>query len=824
MKPPTLRTASFLAVDLLLLALCIIYVPALLVSARAPFDAVTVGGHTTIINIIDKDAAGRIILGDRILRWNDETIRESSDLEFLRLYVSPGDSVALTLEGGQHAPFTCINTYDRLYILILLTVGILTWALGVFVLLARPGVLAAGTLHWSLVCMGVSTILTWGRVLPGESTPYLVRGVFLVVYLGVPSLFLFFTSLFPRPKAGPLWLKATAAFLPVSILFFILTVTIFQAMREHSLPAFRTFQRWYDIFHVVLILDVAAGLVSILDSYRRAETRGERRKIEWILWGLSFGPTPFLVTVILPELLNHQDILPEELCYMFFLLIPLSFAIAFVRYHVLDIEVVIKRTTVYGVVLGVVITLYALVVGSVSAVVGTFVPQSAVAAAVGIAVLFEPVRRRVQRVVDRRFFRVRYDFRRTGRSILEAIEAAVDESQLGEIVVRRMDEVIPVERIALIASEAGTKGFRVIGEKGGEGGAAIGGNPCGCAETQTNLPAATARTFEAGVRHGVISGDLAARLKIVAVFPMTDESQKVYGCIALGGKRSAARFTAEDVDLLMQVAAESGLALQRIRLQRQLLLEQVAARRLEELNRMKSDFVSYVSHELRTPLTSIKMFTEMLRSRRLRLGRTAREYVGVIEGESERLGRMVTTILDSARIEQGVKEYRLAPGDLREHVRCALDAMAFQLKQHGFAVRVVEPRRFLTVMADRDAVVQAIVNLVANAIKYSGAKKQLTVRLARKEGSATCSVQDRGRGIPADVIPHLFERFYRAPEVRRDIQGVGLGLPLVSHIMGAHRGTVEVESVVGKGSVFTLVFPAFPAPGSLSRPEEKAHT
>jgi len=75
MKPPTLRTASFLAVDLILLAVCIIYVPVLLVSARAPFDAVTVDGHTKIVNIIDKTAGGRIILGDRILRWNDETIR-----------------------------------------------------------------------------------------------------------------------------------------------------------------------------------------------------------------------------------------------------------------------------------------------------------------------------------------------------------------------------------------------------------------------------------------------------------------------------------------------------------------------------------------------------------------------------------------------------------------------------------------------------------------------------------------------------------------------------------------------------------------------------
>jgi len=817
MHPPTLRTTSFLAVDLALLVVCIMHVPDLLVSAREPFDAVSSDGHTKIIHIIDREAAGRIILGDRITRWNGEPVRESSDLEFLRLFVSPGDTVVLSLEGGREASFTCINTYDRPYILILLSVGIITWALGVFVLLARPGELAAGTLHWSLVCMGASTILTWGRVLPGESSPYLVRGVFLVVYLGVPSLFLFFTSMFPRPKVGPLWLKAAVAFLPVSVLLVILASTLFHAMREQSLPLFRSFQRWYDVFHVVLILDVAAGLISILDSYRRAETRAERKKIEWILWGLALGPTPFLLFVILPELFNHQDIIPEELSYVFFLLIPVSFAIAFVKYHVLDIEVVIKRTTVYAVVLGVVIALYTLVLSSVSAVVGGFVPQTAVVAAVGIAVLFEPVRKRVQRLVDRFFFRVQYDFRRTGRSILEAIETAVEESELGEIVVRRMDDVIPVESIALIAAEGGKEGMHVLGERGRGTTAANGESPCSCSESQTNLPAATVRTFEAGVRHTLIPEDVAARMKIVAVFPMPDENQKVQGCIAVGAKRSAGRFTAEDVDLLMQVAAESGLALQRIQLQRQLLLEQMTARRLEELNRLKSDFVSYVSHELRTPLTSIKMFTEMLRSRRLRLGRTAREYVGVIEGESDRLNRMVTTILDSARIEQGVKEYSLAPGDLRDHVRLALEAMAFQLRQHGFAVRVMQPRRPLTVMADRDAVVQAIVNLVANAIKYSGAQKRLTVKLARRDGAATCSVRDRGRGIPSDAVPHLFERFYRAPDVRRDIQGVGLGLPLVSHIMAAHRGNVEVESVVGKGSMFTLVFPDFAVPGTGQR-------
>lgn len=810
MKPPTLRTALFLAVDVALLAVCALYIPALLGSARAPFEAHSIGGHIQVVSITDLNAAGTLIPGDRIARWNGVSVEEPSDIDFLRSYQSGGDIVALDLEGGRRASVTCIRTFSRIDIIIILAVGFITWGLGAFVLLARTGEPAAEVLHWSLICMGGSTILTWGQLSPGGAFPYLAKGVFLASYLGVPSFFLFFTSIFPRQKPGPLWLKSAAAFLPVTILLVILMTTLFHAMQENSLPMFRTFHRWFDIFHVLLIFYVAGGLLSIIDSYRRAETRGERKKIEWILWGLALGPTPFLLLVVIPELFDRPDIIPEVVSILFFLLIPVSFAISFVKYHLLDIEVVIKRTTVYAVVLVVVIALYALVVGTVSAVVGTFVPQSAVAAAVGVAILFEPVRNRVQHVVDRRFFRVQYDFRRTGRSVLEAIKSAVDESHLAEIVVRRMDEVIPVERIALITAGSGGSGMTILAERGWETPLSAEDSPCRRAEAHAGLPVAAGRYLEPGVPHVPLPDHPGDRLKIVAVFPLSDENHRILGCIALGPKRSAARFTAEDVDLLMQVAAESGLALQRIRLQRQLLLEQIAARRLEELNRMKSDFVSYVSHELRTPLTSIKMFTEMLNSRRLHLGRTAREYVGVIEGESDRLSRMVTTILDSARIEQGGKEYRPVPGDLRDHVRTALDAMAFQLRQNKFDVRLIQPGKPLRVTADPDAVVQALVNLIANAIKYSAGKKRLTVTVARREGAVTCSVRDRGRGIPPEAVPHLFERFYRVPEIRTAVQGIGLGLPLVSHIMAAHRGSVEVDTAVGKGSTFTLVFPEPP--------------
>ncbi|HXX65144.1 MAG TPA: ATP-binding protein [Bacteroidota bacterium] len=823
MKPLTLRTAIFLAVDIALFVICALYVPSLLESAGPPFEAVFVGDAFHVMKITDQRAAGMIALGDRIVRWDDTALLHDHDVEFLCAYFAPGDTVLVTLQGGQQAKVIYVHAFDSLYIVIVLCVGIFTWGLGVFVQLSRPRQLAAGTLHWSLVCMGVSTIMTSGRIFPGEFLPYLFKAVFLAVYIGIPSLFLFFTSIFPRPKYRSLWPVATASFLPGALLYAMLTSTLFSAMRERSLILFQAFQTWYDIFHAVLILYFVAGLVSIIESYRRAETLEDRKKLEWILWGLTLGPTPFLFFDVFPELLHRQALIPEELATLFFLLIPVSFSIAFVKYHVLDIEVVIKRTTVYAVVVGVVIGLYVLVVSSVSALVGAFLQQTAVAAAVGVALLFEPFRVRVQRWVDRRFFRVHYDFRETGRSILEAIGQAIDEQQLGEIVIQRMDEVIPVERIILMAAESGTDRMHVLGQRGGENLTHADASACGCGEIQAGIPSATERAFEAGVDFTPISSELAGRMNVVAVFPMVDENQRVHGCLALGGKKSAVRFRTEDVDLLMQVAAETELALQRIRLQRRLLLEQAAALRLTELNQMKSDFVSYVSHELRTPLTSIKMFSEILRSPRLRLGRTARDYIRVIEGESDRLGRMVTTVLDSAKIEQGVKEYRLAPVDLRRHVAAALETMAFQLKQNQFAVRLIQPRVPLPVLADGDAVVQAVVNLVANTIKYAGQRKRLTVVLESREGSARCSVRDRGRGIPPEVIPHLFERFYRAPDVRRDVQGVGLGLPLVKHIMDAHNGTVEVTSEVGEGSTFTLLFPLIGEQRSVNSSKGRTH-
>jgi signal transduction histidine kinase len=330
--------------------------------------------------------------------------------------------------------------------------------------------------------------------------------------------------------------------------------------------------------------------------------------------------------------------------------------------------------------------------------------------------------------------------------------------------------------------------------------------------TELQLPVAIDGLVEPGIRFEPADAAVFRRWEMAIVFPMLSESREFLGFLVLGKKKSGRRFSGEDVDLLNTVAAQAGLAIERITLQKKLLLKEAEADQLAELNQLKSDFVSYVSHELRTPLTSIKLFAELLRERNNNDSKS-KNYIGSIIGEANRLDRMVTAILDSARIDHGVKEYTLVPCDLGEIASGVMSIMSYQLTKQRFRVAFRRPKRPLPVRADPDAVAMALMNLISNAIKYSGEHKRLQIILRRSNSDVVCKVQDRGRGIPEDAIPHLFKKFYRQSVQANDPGGFGLGLSLVKHIMDAHAGRVTVESRAARGSTFTLHFPLDPIQG-----------
>ena len=239
-----------------------------------------------------------------------------------------------------------------------------------------------------------------------------------------------------------------------------------------------------------------------------------------------------------------------------------------------------------------------------------------------------------------------------------------------------------------------------------------------------------------------------------------------------------------------------------------LLLVFSNVRRELHLSQLKSDFVANVSHELKTPLALIRLFAETLELGRVPSEDKARQYYRVINKESQRLTQLINNILDFSRIEAGRKEYRFAPTDVGLIVNEVLEAYRFQIEQQGFTLEVGVADDLPEVSADKEALGQALLNLVNNAIKYSRDEKYLRLDMRRDGERVLLSVTDRGIGVAKGEQKKIFEKFYRAENsLVHETKGSGLGLALVQHIMQAHGGSVEIESAPGKGSTFTLVLP-----------------
>ena len=230
-------------------------------------------------------------------------------------------------------------------------------------------------------------------------------------------------------------------------------------------------------------------------------------------------------------------------------------------------------------------------------------------------------------------------------------------------------------------------------------------------------------------------------------------------------------------------------------------------RRERQLNEMKSQFVASVSHELRAPVASIRLMADALEAEKV-APETAKEFHRLIAREGARLSTLVGNVLDHARIEQGRKVWKMEPCDLAALVADTVRVMEPLAQEKGITLKQDLAAAEATV--DADAIQQALVNLLDNAIKFSPPGTAITTTLAIDEECRTwrLSVRDEGPGIPKDELGRIFERFYRpGDELRRETQGTGIGLSLVKSIAEAHDGAVTVASEPGRGSTFTLVIP-----------------
>jgi signal transduction histidine kinase len=743
---------------------------------------------------------------------NNIPVNNENEIEFLVSKYRIGDVVDVAFDGEtgeQVSRAALVRYYDPFAIAVHAGVSLIIFLLGLFVYYSKREEQAAKVFYHvstlvALTTVGVKTIYTIEPVWFG----YFLCLIFFFAYSFFSVQFIHFSVTFPRLRIAAYrpWLMLLYGI--ASVLWFLLSYSYLSVAASDSFEGFRLFASVSTFHYAFVFLTILFGIGIFYRSYSTAQSLTERKKLRWILFGLVVGPAPFLFFWTLPQIFGSPWI-SETAFIILLLIIPITFAISIVRHRLMDIDIVLNRSVVYGIVIGSLLVLYALLIGGVAGVTHTSSPVVSAFAAVVIALLFEPMRKKVQLFVDRKFFRVQYNFREAQKKFFEEIKTSIGLQQLADIVVSDVVELIPVEKIGFFIVRSPSNRLELLAhqhfdilERHG---------PRFEKEnlrTTLQQPIAVEGGIEPGVQYEKADTQVFQRWGMALVLPLVTEQGDILGFLVLGEKKSQQRFSIEDVDLLRAVTTQVVLAIERIRLQQKLLLEHAEAERLAELNRLKSYFVSSVSHDLKTPLTSIKMFAELLKTKRIVSAKQKKEYLDIIEGETERLDRLISNVLDFAKIERGVQEYRSQELNLNNIVQNVLILMQYQFKIGKCKVRKKLSKKELVLQGDEDAIVRALINLLTNAMKYSPKKKFIRISTFMKDGLIGVSVEDQGMGIAEKDVQHIFDAFYRVKNLQAQrTGGVGLGLSVVKNIMDAHGGKVEIISEVRKGSTVTLLFP-----------------
>jgi len=793
------RTSYILIFDFLLLIICGLGVYRL--SEKAGFPDAVLKSSDTVVAV------------------NGQQITSSDEIEFLCNQYAIGDTVSVELlSKGKEQSVTAslIHDYPALKIIIEASAALIFFLLAIVVLLLQKKEKAARIFHHLCVTIATLILLTPGRntIRPLE-LGFLLEVVFYLSYTLVPILFLHFTLIFPRPKKFAIEKKALLTVYMIGALLSLWTAIDFfrvsyPAINLEFYPSYSSAFTSILVFFALLFL---IGFANIIHSYRIATEEFERRKLRWIFFGIVLGASPYILFSILPRIFIEGLAVPEEYLIVLAVIAPISFAIAIVRYQIFDIDLIVKRSSVYTLVVTLMLVLYLGLVWLFTQVVFALNLPAALPNIIGaifIALLFEPLRRRVQKFVDKQFFRISYNFHEAQGNILEEIKFVSTKISLANLVTDRIHSLLHVTKIGFFVIESPSDKLRLLAHWNFDilerRNIQLSKDDL---KTGLELPVALGDRIEPGIEFESADSIVFNRWGMALVLPMLSSDRNILGFLVLGEKLSGLRFGLEDISLLTLVGTQVGLALERLKVEYALMVEQAESERLNELNKLKSYFVSSVSHDLKTPLTSIRLFAEFLKEHENLPRQKAMEYFGIIEGEADRLSRLITSVLDFAKIEKGTKEYNLKLHNLNEIVQNVIRSLEYQINSRGFEVQTNIHHEPLVIEADSDAVFDAMINLISNAMKYSPPeRKHISIFTKSDGGYAILSIEDHGYGIAEKEKEKIFESFYRIDDPQmKSAGGAGLGLSLVKHTMDAHHGKIEVESEVGKGSIFALYFP-----------------
>ncbi|UCE04824.1 MAG: PDZ domain-containing protein [bacterium] len=836
MKKKLLERIFFIVMSLLFLVLGLIGINRSTFRPDVEFKRENRGNHVVVSEVMPGGIAEKSGLekGDLLIKMNGKSLRNRQELEFFLISRKPGQRISFDIQRGVEKlalSLILAPKFGKRFIILNLLSGILFWTIGIFVYLNKTAEQAARVFYWGCMTIAIAIMMVWpGYPYDADVMGYILPTIFFILYPLTPALILYFTTLYPEEKHNFQKYK----FLPLiffspSLIFIILLETSYlSTIYLKSLDLYLTFYHIYNLFRAYFILYLLISVGYLVHSYKISDTRESRKKIQWILGGICLGTTPFFIFWTFPQVLGFSPLITEEINYIFLLMIPLAIAFSIVKYQVLDIEVIINRGIVYALFTGVIISLYLVLVALAGHFFHSINPKTShvivIIFTLIAAVLFSPIRQRLQVFVDKTFYRVKYNYRLAINDFGKALVSSYNRIELIDLIIKKINAVIPVHKIALMLLSPSDKIFNVSGSQGMT------------EEEKRDLRFEFASELVQIVnsRNVPLVKKGRAELSDVAELPpmvVLDKigiellipialQEKFMGFLIMGKKLSEARFSEEDLELVSAMIADGFMALERLRLQEAMIIERSEREKLEELSKLKSEFISHVSHELRTPLTSINWSVEnLLDGIPEKPSPKVKEYLVGIYNCSRHLYRMIENLLDITRIEAGKIEIYPERLNILEDIQKSLEVSKPLAESKDIHLEI-DLAENLWIQADRDCLQAILTNLLDNAIKYSQQddvvqiKAKVTGYEESKIAGGTCedlvaiSVVDHGAGIPKEKQKVIFERFERIKTEKTGREkGLGLGLDIVKRLVELQGGQIWVESKVGKGSIFTFTLP-----------------
>jgi signal transduction histidine kinase len=747
---------------------------------------------------------------ENIYKIDDIEIEHPQDLEFILSQKSIGElsTFSLRVNGkiekreAEFVPYYSQAPFPLIYLFI----GLFCLANGTLVFFLRREDARAVTFYWASLAFSSALIISGEfYCLRKDWLSYFPGILHLILYPLAPALLFHFSLLFSKYRVK---ISKLAIYFPAFIFIGVLQVLFLYSSLKSSLETYRIRQSVYFVFRGYVVLFVFLSIIQLILSYRKTFFEEERAQIKWIFYGLFTGLGPFILLYQLPQAVGLKYLIGDEFSNVFFIFIPLSFAFSIVKFKLMDVEVVINRSIVYSVLTVFVVSIYLLSVSLLQNVFSKFfvARQSTVSliAALAAAVAFHPGRKKIQEFVDKAFFRISYDYRKSILSFNERAHKLASSDHLINFFLLKIKNTLPLEYIGVFIYSLDSGKQELLVAKDGE--KELGNLPPIFFDPDKIFARKKAVRTEENMDFSQESSLEEKKLELL--IPFSFRAANLAGFLSLGKKKSGERFTRDDIELLSTMAGELALNLERIRLQEEVIYERAEKNKLDELSRLKTEFISSVSHEIRTPMSSIQGLAEVLQAGKIRDKTKQDELISLMASESSRLSRFLHNILDFAKIEKQTKTYDFQKVEIQTAVKEAIKLFQFRLESEGFVLRENLPEIPLYLEVDLDALRQALTNLIDNAIKYSSDKKEIAVQIIEKEDEVEIQVRDEGIGIPAEEKEKIFHGFYRHAEAsKHNPRGVGLGLKIIKHIMEAHRGRIQVDSQPNKGSTFSLIFP-----------------